>query len=174
MIDENVRLSPAGLHDLPAIAELAAKIWREHYPGIITHAQIDYMLARGYDIEVMRREIELEDIHYDLCIVGNETAGFISYGPGPQPGELKVHKLYLFGSYHGRGLGRLMLQHALTYTAENGCHTVVLNVNKYNGKAIAMYKRNGFAIREAVMVDIGHGFVMDDYVMERRIENCCR
>lgn len=171
MSDETVKLSPATLGDLPAIAELAATIWREHYPGIITHAQIDYMLARGYDIGVMRREIEAKDIHYDLCFSGNETAGFIAYGPGPQPGELKVHKLYLLGAYHGRGLGRLMLQRALASAAERGCHTVVLNVNKNNGKAIAMYERNGFAIREAVVVDIGHGFVMDDYVMERRIEN---
>ena len=171
MIDENVRLSPAGPDDLPKVADLAAKIWREHYPGIITHAQIEYMLARGYDVGVIRREIETEGIHYDLCIAGDEPAGFISYGPGPQPGELKVHKLYLLGAYHGRGLGRLMLQRAVSYGAENGCHAVILNVNKYNGKAIAMYERNGFTIREAVTVDIGNGFVMDDYVMERRIES---
>jgi len=174
MIEQDVTVSPAVQDDLAAIAVLAARIWREHYPGIITHAQIDYMLARGYDIGVLRREIEMEDIHYDLCTVGNEIVGFVAYGPGPQPGEMKVHKLYLLGAYHGRGLGRLMLRRAVSHAAENGCHTVVLNVNKFNGKAIAMYERNGFTIREAVVVDIGQGFVMDDYVMERRVENCCR
>jgi len=166
MIDRDVRLIPATVADLPEIITLAARIWREYYPGIITHAQIDYMLARGYDIDVLRREIEAEGIHYDLCIAGGTTAGFISYGPGPQPGELKVHKLYLLGEYHGLGLGRLMLQHAVAYAGGSGYDRVVLNVNKYNSKAIAMYERNGFTKREEVVVDIGGGFVMDDYVME--------
>ena len=166
MIDRNVRLSPATSEDMLELAALAAKIWREHYPGIITHAQIDYMLARGYNLDVLRHEMEAEGIHYDLCIAGDKTAGFISYGPGPQPGELKVHKLYLLGAYHGLGLGRLMLQHAVAYAAGSGYDSVVLNVNRNNSKAIAMYERNGFMVRESVVVDIGNGFVMDDYVME--------
>jgi len=32
-------------------------------------------------------------------------------------------------------------------------------------QAIRAYERYGLAIREAVVVDIGNGFVMDDYVM---------
>ena len=47
------------------------------------------------------------------------------------------------------------------------CSTLILNVNKNNVQAIRAYEKNGFAIREAVVVDIGGGFVMDDYVMAK-------
>ena len=46
---------------------------------------------------------------------------------------------------------------------------LILNVNKRNAAAIAMYERCGFGVREAIVVDIGSGFVMDDYVMSKRV-----
>jgi len=46
---------------------------------------------------------------------------------------------------------------------------VVLAVNKKNAKAIAAYRKHGFAIRESAVTDIGSGFVMDDYVMAKEV-----
>ena len=43
-----------------------------------------------------------------------------------------------------------------------------LTVNKGNDLGIRAYKGTGFQIVEAVVTDIGEGFVMDDYVMEKR------
>jgi ribosomal protein S18 acetylase RimI-like enzyme len=47
--------------------------------------------------------------------------------------------------------------------------TLILAVNKRNERAIATYRRNGFAVREAVRVEIGDGFVMDDFIMSRSL-----
>lgn len=33
--------------------------------------------------------------------------------------------------------------------------------------AIAAYRKYGFTVREEVVQDIGGGFVMDDYIMEK-------
>lgn len=44
-----------------------------------------------------------------------------------------------------------------------------LNVNKHNAVAIAAYERCGFRIASGVEIDIGGGFVMDDWVMERAL-----
>ncbi len=38
-------------------------------------------------------------------------------------------------------------------------------VNKYNDRSINAYKRMGFAVVEEAVVDIGGGFIMDDYKM---------
>jgi len=34
---------------------------------------------------------------------------------------------------------------------------------------VRAYEKHGFAIRESVVVDIGGGFVMDDFVMARSL-----
>ena len=43
----------------------------------------------------------------------------------------------------------------------------MLAVNKNNATAIAAYLKHGFRIADAVVKEIGGGFVMDDYIMER-------
>ena len=74
--------------DLPAIAELAGIIWRTCYPGIISHAQIDYMLARMYSPDVLRDEIRSQGIRYDRLLVEDELSGFASYGPTAETGVM--------------------------------------------------------------------------------------
>jgi ribosomal protein S18 acetylase RimI-like enzyme len=153
--------------DLPAIARLAGVIWHAHYPGIISTEQIDYMLAKMYSLETLREEIRLRAIRYERLLVGEEFAGFASHGPTEQPKLFKLHKIYLHPAWHGRGLGSLLLRHCEREACKLGADRLVLTVNKRNSKAIAAYQRNGFSITDSVVVNIGGGFVLDDYVMAK-------
>ena len=153
--------------DLPAISQLAGVIWRACYPEIITHAQIDYMLARMYALDVLRDEIRSQGIRYDRLLVNDKLVGFASYGLAAEPGVVKLHKLYLLPELHGRGLGSRLLQHVEREVRAGGACRLILSVNKRNAKAIATYRQNGFVIAESVVTDIGNGFVMDDYVMAK-------
>ena len=47
--------------------------------------------------------------------------------------------------------------------------TLILAVNKGNQHAIAAYRKQGFAVRESVSVDIADGFVMHDFIMARSL-----
>jgi len=154
---------------LSAISELAGVIWRACYPGIITNEQIDYMLARMYSLDVLRDEIRSQGIRHDLLLVDGKPAGFASYGPTSEPGMMKLYKLYLLPEMHGRGLGSRLLQHVEREVRAVAGRRLILSVNKRNTKAITAYKRNGFAIVESVVTDIGGGFVMDDYVMAKEL-----
>ena len=176
------RIIPATGEHLPAIAALAAVIWHACYPGIITTEQIDYMLARMYSPDVLRDEIRSQGIHYDCLFVDGKMAGFASHGPTeagtPRRGvrtaqravpTFKLHKLYLLPELHGRGLGSRLLQHVEREVRRSGARRLILAVNKRNAKAIAAYQRNGFVIAESVVTDIGHGFVMDDFIMAKEL-----
>ncbi len=46
---------------------------------------------------------------------------------------------------------------------------MILQVNKRNANAINSYQKYGFVVREVTVDDIGHGYVMDDYVMEKKL-----
>lgn len=155
--------------DLSAIAELAGVVWRRHYPGIITVDQIDYMLARGYALDALRRFITEEGAGLDLAYLGERLAGFAAYYRADAPHELKLDKLYVHNDFHGQGVGRALIASAESAAIAQRRTTLILNVNKRNLKAIRAYERAGFAIRESVVVDIGGGFVMDDYVMAKRL-----
>ena len=63
----------------------------------------------------------------------------------------------------------MALQHAIAAAKRAGCRFLRLNVNKNNAAALRAYQRNGFYQAEAVKVDIGGGYFMDDYVMEVKL-----
>jgi GNAT superfamily N-acetyltransferase len=157
--------------DLPSIASLAGVIWRMYYPEIISTEQIDYMLAKMYSLEVLREEILTQAICFERLLLSDELAGFASYGPTNQANVFKLHKIYLHPSWHNRGLGSLLLRHCEHETAKLGAQRLILTVNKHNSKALAAYQRNGFAITESVIANIGGGFVMDDFVMTKELKN---
>jgi ribosomal protein S18 acetylase RimI-like enzyme len=70
---------------------------------------------------------------------------------------------------HGRGFGSLLLRHCEREARKRGMRRLVLTVNKQNSKAIKAYQRNGMRIADSVVTDIGGGYVMDDFVMEKEL-----
>jgi len=164
-----IRIVGAAEGDLAAVAELAGEIWRQHYPGIITSEQIEYMLARGYSRAALRRFVSEAGAGLALAYVGERLAAFAAYHRGERAGEIKLDKLYVHHDYHGRGVGSRLIAHVELAARAQQRTTLLLNVNKNNVSAIAAYERNGFAVRESVVVDIGAGFVMDDYVMAKQL-----
>ena len=163
-----VQIISAGEEHLPAIAELARLIWHECYPGIITREQIDYMLAKMYSLETLRAELK-SGICYEQLLIDEDLSGFASLGPTGQADVFKLHKLYLHPKQQGRGLGTALLMHCENEARKLGASQLILNVNKHNRNAIDVYQRNGFSITDSVVSDIGNGYVMDDYVMSKRL-----
>jgi GNAT superfamily N-acetyltransferase len=90
--------------------------------------------------------------------------GFASLGPYA-PATMKLHKLYLLPDYHGKGVGARALAEVVLIAKSNAAAALVLNVNRNNTKAIRAYERSGWRVTKEVVVDIGNGFVMDDFVM---------
>jgi ribosomal protein S18 acetylase RimI-like enzyme len=154
--------------DLPVLAALADRIWRAYYPGIISQGQIEYMLERGNAIPTLEEELE-SGVIFPLIFDRKNAIGFGAYGPTDTTLKGKVHKLYLDTAYHGFGLGQKLLEWIESSARLNRYTHLALQVNKNNTKGIAAYRRRGYTIEREVVVDIGQGYLMDDYVMEKLI-----
>lgn len=155
--------------DIDVLLPLAHRIWHAHYPSIITVEQIEYMLAKGYTREVILDEMRNRGVTWQAIMSGEAMIGFAALGPHA-PGTMKLHKLYLLPEHHGTGIGALALTEVERIARDNAASTLILNVNRHNTKAINAYKRAGWQVAEEVVVDIGGGFVMDDFVMARKLD----
>lgn len=165
----SVTIEAASSADLPDVERLAGIVWRRHYPQIIGSAQTEYMLARGYSPSALVQFLAAPGAGIAFSRDGAVRAGFAAwYLPGER-GAVKLDKLYVLQEHHGRGLGRMLIEHVAAAGRAAGCDRVILNVNKHNFGAIRAYERCGFSVRESVVVDIGGGFVMDDFVMARKL-----
>lgn len=158
------RATPA---DMDPLRELAGRIWRACYPGMIPAAQIEYMLARMYAPERIAGEMR-RGVHWEWAELEGTPAGYLAWEREPGGTVLQLHKLYLAPAHHGRGLGQQMLQHVFEQACSRGMTEVELGVNKRNDRALRAYRRAGFEIVGSVCREIGGGWVMDDFLLRAR------
>jgi ribosomal protein S18 acetylase RimI-like enzyme len=166
-----VTIAIADATDIPEIQRLADEIWRRHYPGIITDAQIDYMLAAGYSSEALTDILRTPEGGLAVARSDGRAVGFGAWRPATGAREMKLERLYVLPQHHGTGIGRALIEHIVARARKGRYAAVVLNVNRRNTEAIAAYERCAFRIRERGDFPIGNGFVMEDYVMVRDLED---
>lgn len=87
----------------------------------------------------------------------------------PAKGALFISKFYLNRAARGSGTGRVCMEFIEQLAGERGLRLLWLAVNKGN-PSVNAYKRLGFHIAAELVMDIGGGFVMDDYRMEKRLD----
>lgn len=162
-----IALRHAGLADLTSVAAVADETWRGHYPGILTDAQIDYMLARGYAREALAAFVVEPRSGIALAERGGELLGFAAWLPADARDALKLDKLYVRPFHHGAGVGTALVDHVADVARADGCARLVLNVNRRNDASIRWYERRGFVVRGRGDFPIGNGFVMEDFIMEK-------
>lgn len=166
---ERIAISPVEPDDVGTISRLAGEIWRRHYPGIITSAQIEYMLRQRYEPLSIAAELTQPGLWWDKLSTGTAILGFASYFLTGEHGETKLDKLYIHQDYQRRGYGGRLIARVCEQARAARCTRLVLAVNRNNVAAISAYRKHGFTVRAAQVTDIGSGFVMDDYIMAREI-----
>ncbi|TQV75416.1 GNAT family N-acetyltransferase [Aliikangiella marina] len=151
--------------DAKLIEALAAPIWREHYTPIIGSEQVEYMLNKFQNEKAVKDQIAAGYL-YTIVIVDKEHAGYIAVEI--RDNKLFLSKFYLHADYRGKGIARDMLDFVDQSAKDNNCHQIELTVNKYN-PAYEIYLKLGFENVESIVMDIGNGYVMDDYRMIKNI-----
>lgn len=154
---------------LADIRELAYKIWPDTYGQILSKEQLEYMLSNFYSIESL--ENQFESGHVFLFVEEDgQYLGFAAYEVDcKEKGKTKLHKIYVMPNTQGKGIGKFLLNEVEQRTKNAENKYLFLNVNKYNN-AISFYEKQGFVKIADEVIDIGQGYVMDDYVMEKIIK----
>ncbi len=153
---------------LPIVIELTKKIWPVAYGAILSKAQLDYMINRFYTENALSQLMDKGHVFYLAKDKKENFVGFLSYEINSAPRKTKIHKIYVLPETQGTGLGRQFFELVKQKGKENNQQAIFLNVNK-NNKARFFYEKLGFSIVKEEIIDIGSGYVMDDYVMEIEI-----
>jgi ribosomal protein S18 acetylase RimI-like enzyme len=146
--------------DIQTIVDLSTEIWSEHYVPIIGNHQVAYMLEKFLSPAAIGNQM-LDGIFYKLIL--NESIPVGYFAAKQNHNNIFLSKLYVLKKFRGQSIGKQCINWLFDEYLPN---CISLTVNKYNVSSINFYQSHGFQIIDDVVVDIGGGFVMDDYVME--------
>ena len=156
---------PLAADEIDTVAALARTIWQATYPALIPQAQIDFMLADRY--APARIRTQLDDAAHCWQVLGAPPHAFAH--ACLEAGDCKLDKLYVHPVRQRQGCGAALIEAVAAWARAHGATQLRLQVNRGNRQAIRAYEKNGFAVVEARVFEIGGGFVMDDYVMRRAL-----
>lgn len=154
--------------DIEIIARLAEEIWNEHYISIIGREQVDYMVENFQSATAMQDQLD-EGYRYYIVEYDSRYAGYFAVLEDREANTLFLSKLYVHRDFRGKGIARVCISYIEDICRALGLTKVWLTVNKYNDLAIRAYEKMGFVVVDSMTQDIGNGFIMDDYKMEKKI-----
>lgn len=154
------------------LAELASAIWHEYWPALIGAAQTDYMVEQFQSLPAIERDMREHAYEYWFIHAGDDdrVVGYTGGHVEPETNRFFISKIYLLKEHRGEGLCSATIRFYERLARERGLDALYLTVNKHNEMAIRAYKAKGFEVIDAVETDIGDGYIMDDYIMEKKLQ----
>lgn len=170
--------------DQRKLADLAGEIWRGYWPAIIGEEQTEYMVEKFQSFKAIKHYMAHEDYEYwFLYADGDEMTdeeaaaekwgrivGFTGGRNEPASRRYFISKIYLLPNARGHGFARRVIEFYEALCSVRNLRALYLTVNKHNELGIRAYNGTGFITIDAVKTDIGHGFVMDDFIMQKDVE----
>lgn len=151
------------------IQTLSDKIWPHTFQDILTKEQIGYMMDMMYSTSSLEKQMDELNHHYLLVEDNGEYVGYTSYELNYKgTATTKIHKIYILPSLQGKGTGRFLIETIGEIARKNDNNILSLNVNRFN-KALDFYKRIGFDVVSHEDIDIGNGFLMEDFVLNKKV-----
>lgn len=159
-------LRPATVADIPVIRSIAHATWPVAYvPSILDVPQLDYMLELLYSERALNEAMTEKGQRFVILNDGERDVAFAGYTSHYHGSPVThLNKLYVLPDQQGTGAGKKLVGLVVEAARAAGDEVVELNVNKRN-VAIKFYQHMGFRIDREEVIDIGQGYVMDDYVM---------
>ncbi len=153
--------------ELPTVAEMAHEIWLEHYPAIIGEKQTRFMLERMYSLDSLLEQMHEKKHRFYFWEKGESPIGFASLETENEQGAF-LAKFYLKKEFRRTGEAAKFLNQLEKEAAASGKQKMWLTVNRQNIGAINFYFKHGFKITRCEDFDIGKGFFMNDFIMEKQ------
>ena len=166
MLNE-ITIRNATINDIELIRELTFKVWPQTYSSIISKEQIDYMLEMMYS----NKSLALQMADGSQFIIVQDTkrpVGFASYKP-VAINIYKLDKIYILQTQQGKGIGKFVIDYILQQIKDRGAESLQLQVNRNNINAKSFYEKIGFSIIQEADFEIGNGYFMNDFIMEKKI-----
>lgn len=146
------------------VAKLAGEIYHEHYMGIISKEQIDYMVEHYQSVDAIKQQIHNEG--FDYFILNNDEASVGYFAIKMEADRLFISKFYILKEYRKKGYARQAYEFLKGLSEAMDLKHIYLYTHKKNEDSIAVYEKLGLQKVESLVNDFGDGYVMDDYKMQ--------
>lgn len=163
-----LNIREANFNDIHIIQDIVMKVWPQTYASVISAEQIDYMIQMMYSDLSLQKQMK-DGHHFLIAELEGIPVGFGSFSRTENWTTYKLYKLYINTEIQRQGIGTALLNKVIQVIKSDHGKFLQLQVNRNNLQALDFYKKNGFFIIKAIDLDIGQGYFMKDYILQKRL-----
>jgi ribosomal protein S18 acetylase RimI-like enzyme len=146
-----MNIRPATIDDLSTLQSISRITFAETFAHLNSEANMRKYMEKDLSTEKLGNELMNNNSSFYLAEENGETIGYLKLNEcGTQSDingtqSIEIERIYLLKSFHGLGVGKEMLDFAFSIARDRQKEVVWLGVWEKNHRAIAFYRKHGFA-----------------------------
>ena len=147
--------------DLELLRVFSKDTFYEFFAHLNTPENMEAYASVAFTPERVMTELNNPNSHFYFAMQDNEIAGYLKLNLADAQNEFKeadameIERIYVSGKYHGKYIGKQLLDFAIRMALNKKFRYVWLGVWEHNDKAMAFYKRNGFEVFDSHVFWLG-------------------
>lgn len=160
-------IKPAIRSDAETLSAFTAAVFRATYEDDTSAADLDAYIGENFGIAQQQAEIADPSGAVFLAVSEGQVIGCASVLIGNADAETAfLNRLYVDAGWRGRGVARDLLDAVLAEASLRSATRLELTVFEKNSRAIAFYRKSGFAVTGSTIFPVGED-MQTDIVMTR-------
>ena len=170
----NLTIRDATPADDALLANLGARTFNEAYAKDLPAETMAEYLPVAFNPRVQAEELREVGSAFLIVEIGEEAVGYARLKEGQAPPvvggsrPIELARIYLVQEATGSGVGSKLMQACLEEAKIKGCDRIWLGVWERNERAIAFYRKWGFAIVGSQTFEMGDE-LQTDLLMQRLV-----
>lgn len=166
-----MQIRSAEKNDIQALSALAISTFTDSFGSIYSAQDVSFHLEKTCSPSYFSQAIEKD---YILVMEENgQLIGYLKYGAVGLPlkniadSDIELHRIYVDASYHGKGVGRELMQAFLSKPEAQSAPHIYLGVWEKNTRAQRFYQHYGFEVVGGYDYYVGR-HIDREWIMVRR------
>ncbi len=155
-----IEIRKATVADLEMLQKLSIQTFTETFSVTNTPENIASYIDKSFNTEQLIRELNTIESQFYIAFSDTIPVGYLKVNFGEAQTEiiegnsLEIHRIYVLQTFHGKNVGKLLLDKAKNIGQTSGVNSIWLGVWEENHRALRFYTKNGFVVFDK------HDFIM--------------
>ncbi|MEN9655519.1 MAG: hypothetical protein RL311_427 [Bacteroidota bacterium] len=157
----SIKITKIGLEQLIPLQEIGRKTFFDTFFESDSEESMSAYLATSFSSEKLTAELENPESEFYFATLNKAVIGYLKVNFGSAQTELQdrnsleIERIYVLKDYHGKKVGQLLFEKAITIAKNNSCSYVWLGVWEENHRALQFYTKNGFVAFDSHVFQMG-------------------
>lgn len=159
---DDVIIKRAALDDVGQLCAIGKETFFETFAESNTREDMAQYLQDGFSIEKLTQEIKDPRSEFYFAMLRDKIIGYLKLNMGnaqtelQDPRALEIERIYVLKDYHGKSVGQVLYEKAMTVARESRLDYIWLGVWEENPRAISFYEKNGFVAFDKHIFRLGN------------------